>query len=96
MTALAPLADGWGMHDDVGTGWMIGMSLMMVLFWGAIILGIVWLIRGVAWRGPAATESTTKRESALEILDRRLAEGAITAEDYRARREILVHETQLK
>ena len=59
MTALAPLADAWGMHDGVGTGWMIGMSLMMVLFWGAIILGIVWLIRGVSWRGPAATESTT-------------------------------------
>ena len=96
MTALAPLADAWGMHDDVGTGWMIGMSLMMVLFWGAIILGIVWLIRGVAWRGPAATESPARRESALEVLERHLAEGAITPEDYHVRREILVQETPMK
>ena len=41
-----PLVDTWGMHGDVGAGWMIVMMFVMVLFWAAIILGIVWLVRG--------------------------------------------------
>lgn len=92
-TTLAPIADTWGMHGDVGTGWMIAMSVMMAVFWGAIILGIVWLIRGVVRGGPAPAETSWRRESAMEILERRFAEGAVTPDDYRARREILVHGT---
>ena len=85
-----PLADTWGMHGDVGAGWMIGMMVLMVLFWGGVILGIVWLIRGFARGGSASGERLVSKESAVEILERRFAEGDITAEDYRARREILV------
>jgi putative membrane protein len=70
---------------------MIGMSLMMVVFWGAIILGIVWLIRGVVRGGSAPGETTARRETAVEILERRFAEGTMTPDDYRARREILAH-----
>lgn len=92
-TPLATIADTWGMHGDVGTGWMIAMSLMMVVFWGAVILGIAWLIRGAARSGPAPAETTSRQESAVEILERRFAEGAITPDDYRARREILVRGT---
>ena len=33
------------------------------------------------------------RESPVETLERRFAEGAITSEDYRARREVLVNGT---
>jgi hypothetical protein len=29
-----PVADTWGMHGDVGTGWMLLMMALMVLFWG--------------------------------------------------------------
>lgn len=85
-----PLADTWGMHGDVGAGWMIGMMLLMVLFWGGVILGIVWLIRGVGWGGSAPRERFVSKESPVEILERRFAEGAISPEDYRARREVLV------
>ena len=85
-----PLADTWGMHGDVGAGWMILMMSLMVLFWGAVIFGIVWLIRG-ATRGDSPPGSTVaSKESPLEILERRFAEGAISPEDYRARRDILV------
>lgn len=83
------LADSWGMHGDVGIGWGMVMMVGMVLFWGAIILGIVWLIRG-AMHGGATSRETLSRESPVEILERRFAEGAITAEDYRARRHVLV------
>ena len=78
-----PLAD-WGMHGDVGWGGMIAMMLLMVLFWAAVILGIVWLVRG----GPG-TWRNERRETPAEILDRRFAEGAISAEDYNERRKVI-------
>ena len=88
---IVPLADTWGMHGDVGWGWMALMMAVMVLFWGAVIFGIVWLIRSVAVGGPTPSgETPVSRESAVQILERRFAEGALTLEDYRARREVLV------
>jgi putative membrane protein len=86
-----PLADTW-MHGGWGWGWMSLMMVVMVLFWGAIIFGAVWLIRGAARGGPAPAEKLASRESPVEILERRFAEGEITEDDYRARREVLVHE----
>lgn len=85
-----PLTDAWGMHGDVGTGWMVLMMASMVLFWGAIALGIAWLIRGAtrSWSGPS--ESRVSRETPVEILERRFAEGAISQEEYRARLDVLV------
>ena len=85
------VGDTWGMHDgDVGWGWMTVMMLGMVVFWGLVILGIVWLVRSVERRGPTAGEPAVRRESPLEILERRFAEGAITSEDYAERRRVLV------
>ena len=79
-----PLADSWGMHGgDVGVGWMI----VMVLFWAAIILGVVWLFRGALTAQSARVGPPTERP--LETLDRRFAEGAITTEEYRERRAVL-------
>jgi len=88
---IIPLADTWGMHGDVGWGWMALMMAVMVLFWGAVIFGIVWLIRGVTRSGPTPYETLVSKESPVEILERRFAEGAITPEDYRARREVLLN-----
>ena len=81
------LADTW-MHGGWGWGWMSVMMIVMVLFWAAVIFGIVWLVRNMTDRRP---EPGT--ESPLEILDRRFAQGAISAEDYHERREVLVHGT---
>ena len=78
------LADTWGMHGDVGWGWMALMMVLMVLFWGAIIVGVVWLIRAAFDRGPGP-----RSESPTEVLERRVAEGAISVEDYRERRAVL-------
>ena len=91
---IIPLADTWGMHGDVGWGWMALMMAVMVLFWGAVIFGIVWLIRSVAGAGPAPSgETPVSSETAVQILERRFAEGALTLEDYRARRKVLVNPT---
>ena len=86
--ALATLvADTW-MHGDWGWGWMALMMVMMLLFWGAIIAGIVWLIRGASW-GTTPRVPDASKETPAEILDRRFAQGEISEEDYRARREVL-------
>ena len=87
-----PLADTWGMHGDgdMGAGWWIVMMAFMVLFWAAVILGIVWLLRGAAWGGSAPEGRRVTTESAVETLERRFAEGAISVEDYRTRREVLL------
>ncbi len=86
MTALLALttllADtDFGHMGNWGAGWWILMTIGMVAFWGLVILGIVWVVRELAGgRGHARAS-----ESALDILDRRLAAGEITPEEYRER-----------
>jgi putative membrane protein len=60
------------------------MMIGMALFWGAIILGIVWLVRN-----GTEPQQRQPQETALTILDRRLAEGAVSLEEYRERRDVL-------
>lgn len=82
--SLPLFADAWGMHDgDVGTGWMIVMMLGMVLFWGLVVLGIVWLLREAIGHGRGSSADP------LAILDRRLAEGEISVEEYEQRKKTL-------
>ena len=80
--AIFTLADTWSMHGGAGTGW-IPMMVGMVLLWGAIIALIVWSA-GSFKRSPG-----DRAETPLELLERGFAEGAISAEDYRERREVL-------
>lgn len=73
-------ADLDGYH--MGDGWWVLMVLGMALFWGLVILGGIWLVREVVGR-------RGREPDALELLDRRLADGTISPEDYRERRNIL-------
>lgn len=81
LASLVPLADFDG-HMDVGDGWWI----LMVLFWGLVVVGLIWVVRelggGGRRRGPDTADP-------LALLDRRLAEGTISTEEYRERRAIL-------
>ncbi len=79
----------WGMHDnDVGTGWMIVMMVGMAIFWGLIILGLVWLLREAIGRN-----RRNGAADALGTLDRRLAEGQISVEEYEQRRDVLTSQS---
>jgi uncharacterized membrane protein len=89
--AIVPLAD-WGMHGDFGAGWMILMMGVMVLFWAAVVLGIVWLVRG-GLEGRREKRAHGQMPTSTEILDRRFAEGAISVDDYRERREVIASGT---
>jgi putative membrane protein len=84
-----PLADSWGMHgDDVGVGWLIVMVPMMLLMMG----GMMWMMRGMGHGSSSPpNESPAPTDSPVEILERRFAEGEISIEEYRARREALVN-----
>lgn len=75
-----------------GGGWAWGLAmglggLAMLAFWGAVIVGIVLLVRWVA--GSAAGPAARGGESALDILKRRYAAGEITREEYEQMRQVL-------
>jgi putative membrane protein len=86
--AVAPAQErmyewGWGMHSMWGV-WGLGMALMMLLFWGlvivAIVLGIRWLV--TQGKGP-------RGDSALDILRQRYARGEIDRQEFEAKRRDL-------
>lgn len=52
------------------------MMIGMALFWSAIMLGIVWLIRN-----GTEPQQQQPEETVLAILDRRFAEGAVPLEE---------------
>lgn len=78
---------GWGDHMDWDGGWWV-MMIGMLVFWALVVLGIVWLVREVSGR----SDRPRREPEALELLDRRLADGSISPEDYRERRAILTGE----
>jgi putative membrane protein len=76
----------WGMHP---MGWMwgawgIGMMLMVLVFWGLVIAGIV---VGIRWL--ARQDGGARRDAALEILRERYARGDISKEEFDARKRDL-------
>ena len=72
---------GWG---GMAWGGMIGM----VLVWAVLIAAIVWAVtRLLPGRGKPSTDAS--RETAEEILDRRLAMGEIDIETYQTQRAAL-------
>ena len=59
--------------------------LLVPLVWIAVIATFFWLVRGRRGWGPPRHSGP----SALEILDRRFAEGDLSAQEYRDRRQVL-------
>ena len=79
----------WGMYPRMmGFGWGWSMPLMMVLFWGLVIWGIVALVRG---RGACCVSSEQNSgESALDILKKRYAKGEIYKEEFETKKKDLI------
>jgi len=68
----------WG-YDVVGWFWMLPV---MLLFWGAVIVGIVLLIRALG-------APRTGGDEALQTLRKRLAAGEISPDDYEKMKKLL-------
>jgi putative membrane protein len=93
LAQIVPLADGWGMHNGSSGWWILGGAVMM-LFMG----GMMWMMmRGMGGgSSPGSSsppETPATKESPLEILERRFAEGDISAEAYQTRRDVLLNRT---
>jgi putative membrane protein len=87
LSTAAVIAQRWD-HMNWGWGWgggWIVMMVFMVLLTVLVVLAIVWLLRTLM--GGAARER--REPTAVELLDRRLADGAISVEEYEQRRRIL-------
>ena len=66
----------WGGDFGMGFG---GGWIFMILFWGLIILGVVYLIQILL--GSKSTEEK-KSESAQEVLEKRFAKGEMSKEEF--------------
>ena len=73
----------------MGFGMGIGLLLMLV-FWGLLIVGAAWLVKGV-FGGDKRTLGTSAGSSSSprEILDQRYARGEIAREEYERIRQDL-------
>ena len=74
---------GWGAGNMMG--WF-GGGIMMLLFWAAVIIFVVWLVREISGRYNEKPNSN----SALEILKERYAKGEINKEEFEAKKKDIV------
>jgi putative membrane protein len=72
-------------------GFGMGFGLLaMLLFWGLLVIGAAWLVKGVfGGNGRAPSVAGAKEASPREILDQRYARGEIAREEYERIREDL-------
>ncbi|WP_310529358.1 SHOCT domain-containing protein [Nocardioides sp.] len=84
---------GWYNNADMGAGGWIAMIVVMSLFWGAVIFAGVMLFRGTSTRrdsrGSERIDGATPRDP-LDILGERFARGELDAEEYEARKAVLL------
>jgi|SRR5581483_1387290 putative membrane protein len=72
-----------GVFGAFGLPFIALRGLGMLLFWGLIIAGVVWLLRGGTQSRPASESAMMPHvETPLEILKRRYANGEITKEQF--------------
>ena len=64
---------GWGM----GSGW-----IYMLVFWVLLVAVIVWAVTRLTPRSEEGNDAARHRETPLEVLQRRLANGEIEPEEY--------------
>ena len=82
MQLLTTVFADW--HHD-GPGWWI---VFVPLFWILVIGGLFFLLRSRGGWGPPRVVAGS-RETPLEALDRRYAQGEIDLDEYRERRAVL-------
>jgi putative membrane protein len=85
---------GYGWHMGPGMmGWGYGMgwfwTIIMVVFWIAVIVGIIFLIKWLVISTGAGGRAARLEDSALEILKRRYARGEINKEEFEEKKKDL-------
>ncbi len=80
-------SDMWG--GGWGWGHMFFGSFMMLLFWGGLIILIVFAVRSMGTGSPRGGDGPAPGNRALDILEERYARGEIEKEEYEERRRLL-------
>jgi putative membrane protein len=80
---MGPGMMGWG----YGMGWL--WTIIMVAFWIAVIVGIIFLIKWVVISMGTGGRVARSGDSALEILKRRYARGEIDKEEFKEKKKDL-------
>jgi putative membrane protein len=77
----------WMMNWGHGIGWFF--PIIMIIFWIAVIAGIIFLIR---WAVISANKDrgSTSENSALDILKKRYARGEINKEEFEQKKKDLI------
>jgi len=75
--SMHPMSWMWGV-------WGAGMMLMMLVFWGLVVTGIV---LGIRWLARQGRES--RPDPALDILRQRYARGEINKDEFEAKKRDL-------
>ena len=69
-------------------GWFGG--IFMVIFWTAVIVGIIFLIRWLVQSTSAGGHGARSEESAMEILKKRYARGEIDKKEFEQKKKDLI------
>lgn len=87
----ADRADYW--HDGWSMGWGFGHmafgGLMMLLFWGGIIVAVILAARWIGIGSSQGGGPQPPAKRALDILQERFARGEIDKEEFEERRRLL-------
>ncbi len=78
------------MMTGLGMGFGVIGLLLMILFWGALIVGAVWVVRAIFPSGGSESGPRKRDLSAREILDQRYARGELTREEYELTKQDLL------
>lgn len=85
---------GYGYGYGMMGPWMMGgfggwwfMPIIMIVFWGLVVWGIVALVRGLS---TGSGGSSMQADPALEILKKRYARGEINKEEFEEKKKDLV------
>ncbi len=84
----------WGMGSGM-MGYGYGMSwyghILMLIFWVAVIVGIIFLIRWLVVSSHAVGQGTSQgTDTALDILRKRYARGEINKEEFEEKKKDLM------
>jgi putative membrane protein len=76
------------MGGGYGGSWLGG--ILMVIFWIAVIIGIIFLIRWLVQSTGSGGHGARSEESAVDILKKRYARGEIDKKEFDARKKDLI------
>lgn len=76
------MPNGWGMQDWA-YGWGAGHMIFLLIFWIAVIFGVVFVVQNLL----GSPGRRTHRSPALDVLSERYAKGEIDREEYLRRRQ---------